>query len=222
VASELDHLFICTSIGAASADRLIQFGLTEGPSNVHPGQGTANRRFFFNNAFLELLWVHNSAEAQSETTRPTHLWKRWAGRDTTACPFGLCFRSTGGDSDPLFSTWDYRPQYLPPSLSIGIGTNAEAVEEPFICHLTFAQRPDSYPALKRPPLEHAAGLRKITRVEIATPSGTRYSPELQAVIDAGLIEMRVGAAHLLEIVFDGELRQQRADFRPGLPLIFRW
>jgi hypothetical protein len=222
VASELDHLFICTSIGAVAADRLIQFGLTEGPPNAHAGQGTANRRFFFGNAFLELLWVHDPAEAQSEATRPTHLWSRWAGRDGRTCPFGLCLRSTGNDFKPLFPTWDYRPRYLPQPLSIGIGRNADVLEELFLCYLTFAQRPDSYPVSRRPPLGHAAGVREITGVEIVAPPGNGYSSELQAVIDAGLVKMRVGAGHLLEIAFDGESQRQRADFRPDLPLIFRW
>ncbi|MGH9760591.1 MAG: hypothetical protein ACREAC_07080, partial [Blastocatellia bacterium] len=31
---ELDHLFICVSAGAPEADRLIEFGLTEGTSNT--------------------------------------------------------------------------------------------------------------------------------------------------------------------------------------------
>jgi hypothetical protein len=44
---ELDHLFVCTSQGAPEAKYLAWFGLIEGPANVHPGQGTANRRFEF-------------------------------------------------------------------------------------------------------------------------------------------------------------------------------
>jgi len=46
---EVDHLFVCANLGAPEADSLIAFGLTEGAPNVHPGQGTANRRFFFHN-----------------------------------------------------------------------------------------------------------------------------------------------------------------------------
>lgn len=55
MAFELDHLFIWTDIGAYEAERLVSFGLVEGTSNKHPGQGTTNRRFFFHNAMLELL-----------------------------------------------------------------------------------------------------------------------------------------------------------------------
>jgi hypothetical protein len=42
----LDHLFICSAPGAPEADRLVQFGMREGPANQHPGQGTANRQYF--------------------------------------------------------------------------------------------------------------------------------------------------------------------------------
>src|SRR5881409_435232 len=107
MASELDHLFICASIGAPEADRLVAFGLTEGTPNAHPGQGTANRRFFFHNAMLELLWVQDAAEAQSELVRPTRLWERWAGRSGGACPLALCFRPKSQHAGkPPFPTWE--------------------------------------------------------------------------------------------------------------------
>jgi hypothetical protein len=68
---EIDHIFICAQPGAPEAEALVRFGLVEGSGNTHPGQGTANRRFFFDNAFIELLWLVNAAEADSATTRPT-------------------------------------------------------------------------------------------------------------------------------------------------------
>jgi hypothetical protein len=52
---ELDHVFICVDRWAPEAEQTAAFGLCERPSDVHPGQGTANRRFFFPNAMLELL-----------------------------------------------------------------------------------------------------------------------------------------------------------------------
>lgn len=63
MAIQLDHVFICTSLDAPAAEQLAAFGLTEGEPNVHPGQGTACRRFFFRNVYLELLWVHDPDEA---------------------------------------------------------------------------------------------------------------------------------------------------------------
>jgi hypothetical protein len=51
----LDHFFILTEPGSPQADLVSGIGLKEGASNNHPGQGTANRRFFFSNSTLELL-----------------------------------------------------------------------------------------------------------------------------------------------------------------------
>src|SRR5918993_3872640 len=90
---ELDHLFVCTDPGAPEAERLISLGVREAPANNHPGQGTANRRFAFSNAMIELLWVHDPAEAQSQATARTLLWERWSRRSEGCCPFGICVRS---------------------------------------------------------------------------------------------------------------------------------
>jgi hypothetical protein len=93
---ELDHIFIMSDVDAPEAAALARIGLVEGPANVHPGQGTACRRFFFRFQYLELLWVHSPAEAQSGTTRRTRLWERWLGREQGSCPFGLVFRPAAG------------------------------------------------------------------------------------------------------------------------------
>src|SRR5262245_20497294 len=89
---EFDHLFICTNSGASEADRLLEFGLTEGTRNIHLGQGTESRRFFFRNAMLEFLWVRDEREVQSDLISPTRLWERWRYRQTGYSPFGICFR----------------------------------------------------------------------------------------------------------------------------------
>lgn len=72
----IDHIFIAVQPGAPEAAVLADFGLAEGSGNRHPGQGTANRRFFFDNAFIELLWLDNAAEARNDATRPTMLFER--------------------------------------------------------------------------------------------------------------------------------------------------
>src|SRR4051794_24412182 len=106
---ELDHLFLFASVEAPEADRLMSLGLTEGSGNVHPGQGTANRRFFFRNAMLELLWVSDEREVRSEPIAPTRLWERSQSHRTGASPFGICLRSTDGTTPaPPFETWSYR------------------------------------------------------------------------------------------------------------------
>ena len=113
MALHLHHAFVFTAVGAPEAEGLLNAGLVEGSPNTHPGQGTANRRIFFERGFLELFWVHDEHEAQSPLTAPTKLWDRWAGRGRTANPFGICLSSADGvDSNLPFPTWAYRPKLL--------------------------------------------------------------------------------------------------------------
>ncbi|MBD1895268.1 hypothetical protein [Coleofasciculus sp. FACHB-129] len=223
MAFELDHLFICTDIDAPEADGLIAFGLTEGTPNLHPGQGTANRRFFFHNVMLELLWVHNSQEAQSTPISEIHIWERWVDRKRGACPFGFCLRSTSHPVSSLpFSTWEYHPPYLPESLSIPMGRNSNVITEPMLFYLSFGERPDNFEINKSQPLKHTSGLCKVTRVKFVSPYADKPSTELKAIADANLVDLSLGEEYLLELGFDRELQQQQADFRPVLPLVCRW
>ncbi len=211
---ELDHIFILVSVGSPEGDRLPAFGLVEGPANTHPGQGSACRRFLLQNAYLELLWIHDPVAARSALVRPTHLWERWTGRNGTACPFALIFRpAPGSERKPPFSFWEYRPPYLAPSLSIAVGTNAPVLTEPMLCHVAFGRQ--------RLP-HHHNGLRLITRVDCILPGAANPSPELRSIIDAGLARVQSGAACLLDLGFDGETLGKHADLRPALPLVLRW
>jgi hypothetical protein len=220
---ELDHLFICTDIGAPQADRLISFGLTEGTSRVHSGQGTTNRCFFFHNFMLELLWVHNPEEAQSEITRPTHLWERWSDRTKGSCPFGFCLRPTSNLSDALpFPTWEYYPAYRSDSFNISVATNATVLTEPMLFYLPFAKRQDSYPGDWGKMLNHQAGFKEVTRATFISPYANDLSPEMQGMIDSNLLELQQGETYLVELGFDGEQQGKHADFRPELPLILSW
>ena len=212
---ELDHLFLCTAPGAPEAEKLLQFGLREGPPNQHAGQGTACRRFSFANAMIELFWVSDACEAQNQTTRRTMLWDRWSGRHASASPFGICVRPVHPESAATpFLAWDYRPTYLPEPLSMQIG---EAnIEEPMWIYMNFMRRAQREGWF----IEHPCGVREITRLTLTTPVPL-HSDASQKIMESGVLTTQTGAASLLEIEFDGHRRNERADFRPDLPLIFR-
>src|SRR5262249_6461085 len=139
------------------AEHLVRSGLCEGPPNVHPGQGTANRRFFFANSMLELLWVENSAEAQNEVTAPTQLWERWTNRGAGACPFRGSTPPVRSDSIALpFPAQKYQPIWLPPELRIYV--SPASVTEPMWLYMPFLRRTDH----ERRFMGHPSGVRKIT------------------------------------------------------------
>jgi hypothetical protein len=212
---ELDHLFICTAPGAPEAEALVRFGLCEGTPNQHPGQGTANRRFPFVNAMLELLWVSDVKEAQSECSRPTLLWERWSGRTGDASPFGICLRPVNSqDTGVPFPAFEYRPTYLPDPLVMQIGD--AGVEEPMWVYLSFMRRVDREHRF----VEHPRGIREITSLTLTTPIPLT-SMASQKVLESGVLSVQGGPKSFLEIGFDGSCRKEIADFRPHLPLVFQ-
>lgn len=218
---ELDHVFLRAACAAPEAEQLRRFGLVEGSGNSHPGQGTANRRFFFHNAFLELLWIADEQEIHSAMTRPTRLAAHLAS--DAASPFGICFRPSAAASSegPAFPAWPYRPTYLPPGMRIDLARDTP-LAEPMCFFLAQATAPAAAPAERRQPLEHPAGLRVITSLRLTVPGGQARSAAALAAMATGQLRMEEGAEHLLEIGFDGEAAGKRHDFRPGLPLVFRY
>ena|SRR5207253_7087086 len=217
---EVDHLFICVDGNGQEADALTNFGLVEGSSNTHPGQGTANRRFFFQNTFIEFLYLHNALEAQSHLSAPTRLFDRLTSTDGIASPFGVCFRPSGVESKPGFASWEYRPAYLPAGLKVYVGS--APISEPMWFFLSFAKRPDQLPIERAQPLEHPQGLREITSVRIMTPEVENFSTTAICANQMEGFEICYGAEHMLILGFDGEVSGQTYDFRPGLPMIMNW
>jgi len=213
---ELDHLFVCAAPGAPEAEKFIQFGLLEAPPNQHPGQGTACRRFALANAMIELLWVSDPSEAQNQSTRTTLLWERWSARDSDASPFGICLRpgnpqEAGG---PPFPAREYRPDYLPGPLVMHIGE--AGVKEPMWVYMSFMKRVQREHWFN----EHLIGIREITGLTLTT-TAPLCSAVSQKVLESGVLSARTATSHLLEIEFDGKPRNERIDFRPDLPIVFR-
>ena len=158
---EIDHVLIFSSTGAPEAERLIAFGLTEGSPNRHSGQGTANRRFFFDNAMLELLWVENPEEALSEGICRLGLWERWSRRGAGACPFGICYRPASEPGiAPPFKSWHYQPPYAP--ITIAVAVTSDNFNEPLLFYLGHVGR-----QARDEPRAHSARIRNLSSAVIA-------------------------------------------------------
>jgi Glyoxalase-like domain len=214
----LDHVFILCSPGAPEATSLARFGLTEGSSNTHPGQGTACRRFFFHNAYLELLWVSDVEEAQSPISRATRLFDRWSARKSGASPFGVVLRPSGAGSGlPPFQSWKYRPAYLPSSLSLDVAVGT-LLSEPELFYFGSPRGPGE---LREQPVDHAVPLREVTSVRIAVQGPPTLA--LQAVEATGLVAFPAAAEPFMLLGFLGaDAEVGSVDFRPELPLALRW
>ena len=88
-------------------------------------------------------------------------------------------------------------------------------------YLNLSRRPDDPARPTRQPLDHPAGIREITRVRIMGPGGDCASAVAEAVVRTGAVLLEEATKHLMEITFDGG-QEHLKDFRPALPLVFRW
>ena len=220
---EIDHIYICTQPKASLVgDLLTEFGLAEGSSNTHPGQGTASRRFYFHNLMLELLWVENLEEVQSERTKPMRLYQRCQSTTNTISPFGIGLRPTAEkDETAPFPAWDYHPVYLPDFLKIQVADNTP-LSEPMYFYLFFACRQDNVSIERREPMEHKVPLKEATSVKIHVNQDVALSESACIINQLQNLSIEKNRENLIELEFDNGALNQSRDFRPDLPLLFRW
>jgi len=217
---EIDHIFVLTDMGAPAAAALLRLGLTEGPPNRHAGQGTANRRFFFNNAMLELLWLENVDEARNPAARPLQLVDRWMERSLNASPFGVCLRPDDAETflSP-FESYEYRPPFFPTGLSahICLGT---PLDEPLWFYIGRSRPLHAVPSHRNLASPHRIGVENITEVTITLPSTpSSVANDTSSACGVGL---RKGTQHHLRITFDGRRQGCTHHFDPELPMELLW
>ncbi len=171
-----DHAFVgvpSAELAAEATERLVSAGLIAGRQVSHPGQGTSNTCFFFDQGFIELLWCHDEREAKHPRTARTQLFERTAH---TACPFGISF-ARGAQARTLpFRTWEYHPTYIPDSMCIPMAVVSDAPDQPLIFSMPGVHRAGPDPRI--PPSRRSPfALRRVT---VGVPT---LDPALEAIHD---------------------------------------
>ncbi len=213
---ELDHFFVAVPGLHAGTEALESAGFDLSPPHPHPGQGTASRGIIFENTYLELIWLTDVAEAESDLIKRTRLADRLRP-GSGACPFGLGLRRTDEAMPELpFDTWDYSPPYLPAGAAFQMAVTSETLSEPLVFYLPWV----SAPALPGP--KHPNGARRVTRLELSLVDGAERSPTLSPLSAAGLLTARSGGAYLAVIELDHGGSGESLDLRPEIPLRVEW
>ncbi len=218
---ELDHAYVVVPPGAAAAiQALRQVGIVIDTETVrHDGEGTTSLAAFFENAYLELMWVDSSVAVDSAHQLDVAEFRRAAAwRQTGASPFGIGLHFLSGTRSGLSIPFrlDAVPESRPGSYYLLLRQPEESLAAD-----VFVMPPDRAVTSwlggyrKRQPdrFAHPAGVRRITRVVVA--AAPRF-----AALDVRLVRfVESSGPLLLEIEFDGGLRGQTWDLRPALPVI---
>lgn len=211
---QIDHIFIFTDQPDEAAKELVDFGFTEGSSRTHPGQGTASRKFYFENFFLELLYVTSEEEIKSEKTAPILLWERSRHEENKFSPYGLCLASTS-ESDILFSNPTlYQPEYLPPDAGA-----LEMIPNEFHPQLPLTFRwPES--DTSKPfgePTTHQNGISKLTRAIFGVEEIPPANNFIIAFEEEPSILFTEAGQNMLVLEFDHKQQEKSHRFK-NLPL----
>ncbi|MEZ4445586.1 MAG: VOC family protein [Polyangiaceae bacterium] len=193
---ELDHVFLLVA-DEAEAERVAQaVGLRETYRRHHRGQGTQNLCCCLDDAFVELLWIADEAEARSPSIARTRLWERSRWRESMSCPFGFAWRGEANTAG--VATWRYTPPYLPDGMAIAI---AEASDDPAM-PLAFAspgrEPPSAWLPSRRGELQRAVGLRRLDHLRLVAPRP--LAPDIARIAQRLAIRVEAGAAWSLEVV----------------------
>lgn len=135
----VDHIFIFTDDQGQVADSLLDLGFIEGSNRVHDGQGTSNRKFYFDNFFLEIIWVHDKQQIISENTSPMGLWQRANYKNSGFSPYGLCLVNNETTDNLFNDAFAYQPAYFPENMPIAIIKNEQQGTLPYTFRLPFRQ-----------------------------------------------------------------------------------
>jgi hypothetical protein len=217
---ELDHVFVCTTTPEAATRALTDAGFVCGANRVHEGQGTENAVFCFDNAYLELLWMHDETQLRSAAVSGICLWERVHWQSTGACPFGIALRPTAPGAVERFATWRYEAPFLPEGLSIPIVSAKGSAHEPLVFLMDRGGAPARYPAQRAVPLEQKGQRRVLRHAGVAVRDGL-VSASVAAAAALGLFSV-TAAAHHMRLEFESAGPVEVLDFGPELPLSISW
>lgn len=220
----IDHIYICVSSQAPEAKVLQDAGLQLASDTAHhTGQGTAAVLFYFDNIYLELIWIEDAEELESADKQ---LADKFRNVSHDGSPFGLGLRNSGPSNDSLpFDTRGYFAEWMRPGTTIEIVDPLDQsepdifVEPPYLgWDSLVANAPSDWPKLLDE-LEHTAGMRRLTGIRIFGPGLPTTSKAISVLIEQGIVDFGESEVHVVELTFDEGKRGKVIDARPTLPVV---
>lgn len=204
----IDHIFIFTDDNGKVADELADFGLIEGSNRIHVGQGTTNRKFYFDNFFLEILWVHNANEIISDKTKPMGLWERAAYNTNRFSPFGLCLVNSDDTETVFKNAFKYQPDYFPQGMEIDIIKNEDQTDLPWTFRLPFKGQKNN----ENEPRIHKNDISVLTNAlfEYNSISENMFLANFK---NQNQIQFVKSSRHWLNLIFDNSKQGKKKEFK---------
>ena len=221
---ELDHVYIVIQPPASpAAEALRRAGLTVDTTvNRHEGQGTASIAAFFDNAYLELLWIDPGIPVDSAHRVDFDDFTRAARWPTSgASPFGVGLHFLTGASADL--PVPARPLPAPHLGPTAFYLLLRQPQESLAADLFIMPAPAAVPSWisryrdRRPDLfTHPSGARRVTRVVL---HGSQANRPRAADLALEPVTFEPADTPYIMVEFDAGIQGRVWDLRPALPLV---
>ncbi|GJM18063.1 MAG: hypothetical protein DHS20C14_02760 [Phycisphaeraceae bacterium] len=227
---ELDHAFFMCKPYAPEMSALEQAGFLRQPHTVsHYDQGTMGRYFYFDNFYIEFLWISDEDSALANVDRcATDMVARSNWReDPGVSPIGLGLRDLDPGEDMPPKSHRYKADWMRPGEEdvLTVWTLPQRMNEPWVFTMkpdwTVKPREDLNEERARS-LDHPNGARVLTDAEITVVGERRVWKALRDFADDGRFSFVEGDEPLVSLTFDEGAQGETIDFRPDTSLVIHY
>ena len=236
---ELDHFFIWVENPDSVKESLTKIGFNmeaDSIPTIHEGQGTAGKYFNFWNSYLELLYVYDKQEIETNKKLNDSIGIFFKPELITkgASPFGIGLHMKNYQPERIpFRTFKYHQKYMSSDeMNIFIAkASFELPKEPEVFILYPEIQTHNFTSIDeidkisegkphvRDLFIHPNNAKKVTKIVIETNTEESFSKTMKIVNGIQHIEIKKGREHLMKIYFDNQIQGKSFDLRPELPLI---
>jgi hypothetical protein len=224
---EVDHIFICVE-SAPELEFLAKQGLTVATTSVkQPERGTASHIIFFENFYIELIWIEDEVAAEIYAMRTgIDFVARSRRYDPKISPFGLALRQRSHTKQPL-DEYDFRSPLGGSELLLSFSSDNLVTQTEPLCFvipdaITLPRLKSNFPNLQQQWMSHAVGLKKMTGMEIAAVSGDDLTQPLALLSQDGVVQFESGSP-CVQLTFDNRVQKGIIDARKiDIPLILKF
>ena len=224
---ELDHFYLVVPPPLANvAAALREAGLVlDSEVDQHEGEGTASIGAFFENTYLELLWVDSSVAVDSAHRSALSDFVRAATwRHSGASPFGIALHFlAGSEADlPVPTRRDPAPHLGPNIFYLLLRQPEESLAADIFVMPPGRAATSWLPKYqsRRPDLfAHPMGVHRLTRLVVHGPPTNRPHA---ADLTLRLVRFEPAERSYLTVEFDDRQQKRVRDLRPVLPILFEY
>jgi hypothetical protein len=226
----LDHIFIWVTKGAPEARALEDIGLQVfGETTHHIGQGTASKAFFFENAYLELIWIDDEQAVTKNAERTgIDMKTRAQWKQTGASPFGVGLHYLPEKTRTApFPVMPYWAEWMRPNTSIEFAQVVTTYSEPMYFILP-AYLSVSDTVLQQI-LQQSRSKAEARKLDVKRITGVRITAverKLTSTADMlsrnGVVGIKGSKTAVMEITFDMGRQGKKFDLQASLPLVIKY